>query len=417
MTGRVGQTGRWRVTVPAVLAATGLLAGLGLSACGTDVAQAATVLRDPRATTVQLSNGSAVPATDGATVPNGATVITAPGGSASLRTAGRTVLLGQSTTVTVLDGAREQLRKGLVMVDARRAAALSLDAGAATVTAPRGSLSRVERGPLLRVGSFQQTVTVRADGRRTQADVRALHQVQVPYGGLPGQVTPLALTRDSWERRYALDLVTADIDLAGLAAGLDTNPTSGAAALRVVAASYPGVVPLAPGEPGSEEGLAFFIAKASRAGNAAGYARVRTLREEGGSWGVVAALVGADVAGVSAALDALLAPPAAGAILAAPGVGRFDIGTLLAGGPRPGLAGGAGGSRSGTQPAPTAGPPQAPVPSTPSPSPSPSPGPVSQLVDTVVGLLPTPPPTSATPTPAPSPLISVGIGGLGLQVG
>ena len=118
-------------------------------------------------------------------VPTGATVTTAPGGSASLTSVNRVVLLGSDTAVTVVDGSREELRRGLVMVDARRTGALTLSAGAADVTTPRGSLVRVERGVLLRVASFRGDAGVRATGRKAAASVSALHQVQVPYGGCP----------------------------------------------------------------------------------------------------------------------------------------------------------------------------------------------------------------------------------------
>src|SRR3954471_5844411 len=108
MTGGVGQIGhspgRRAVTSVAVLAAGSMLAAVGLAACGVDAASAATVVRDARAATLQLADGSTRTAADGATVPKGAVVSTAPGGSASLVTAGRVVLLGSDTAVAVVDG-------------------------------------------------------------------------------------------------------------------------------------------------------------------------------------------------------------------------------------------------------------------------------------------------------------------------
>lgn len=421
MTGRPGQGGRpagrsvsagpssWG----AALAAGSLLAVLGLTACGADAAKASTVLRTARAATVVLADGSTRPATVGMDVPKGATVRTDPGGSATLVTARRTVLLGQSTAVTVIDGARERLRSGLVMIDARRSPGLTLEAGAATVTTPRGGLSRVERGALLRAASFGRTLTVRATGRRASAKVDRLYQVQVPDGGLPGAVTALALTRDTWERRYALDLVTADADLGALAAGLDRNPASSSAVLSAVPASYGGAVTVAAGEPRSESALAFVISAADRSGSARDYRRVRALRAEGGSWGVVAAIVGADVAAVAAALDATLNPtegPAA--ILAGGAPTAVAPGPLLGGPPaRPAPAATSGPSR------PTRAPSSSP---SPRPTPSSSPDPVNDVVTTVTGLLPSPSPSPSRsaaallPLPSPSPLVSVRVGGLGV---
>ena len=394
------------MTVSAVLAAGSMLAALGLSGCGSDAAEAKTVLRAARSASIELPDGSTRQAVDGMTVPNGATVRTAEGGSASLVAAGRSVLLGSATAVTVVDGEREQLRQGLVMVDARRAPGLSLAAGAATVKTPRGGLARVERGVVLRAASFRGTLTVRATGRRAEADVKQLNQVQVPDGGAPGRVTPLALTRDGWERRFALDLVTADIDLVALGEGLDQDTASRAAVLNVLPASF--ATTSYAGETPSESALAYVVAAAADKRSDGLYDKVRRWRGDGGSWGVVAALAGADVADVSAALDGILDPTTAPALAS-------GNGTL----PVPSAAG----SATGPSAAPSADPSRAPSrrpTSGPSPSPSSSPDPVDDVITTVTGLLPTPVPTPIAllpKSPSPAPLVSVRVGGLGVTAG
>jgi hypothetical protein len=247
--------------------------------------------------------------------------------------------------------------------------------------------------------------------------VDALHQVQVPYGGLPGRVTALGLTRDTWERRYALDLVTRDVDLSNIAAGLDANPASTAAIGAAVPAAYRGAGPVQAGEAASEQTLAFLIARAAH-DDADTYERVRNWRAEGGSWGVVAALAEADVAKVSAALDTILAPDEP--VLAdEPGSGSVDVGSLLGGGSvTPGAAGG--GNQPGASPAPGGSP----APSrSPAPRPSSSPDPVDQVVTTVQSLLPTPPAVeiapspSSTPSASPSPLLQVDLGGIKVGLG
>jgi hypothetical protein len=379
----------------AVLAAGSMLAALALSACGPDVAAADTILRSPRLATVELSGGGTKAAVEGMTVPKGATVRTAPGGSASLVAAKRTVLLGSDTAVTVVDGEREQLRQGLVFIDARRAPALSLVAGAATVKTPGGGLARVERGVLLRAASFRGKLGVQATGRKGSMAVEALHQVQVPDGGRPGRPTPLALTRDRWERRYALDLVTADTDLSALADGLDRDPTSSSAVLSALPASYAGSAAGAV----SDTALAYLVAKASGRQPDT----VRGWRTDGGSWGVVAALADADVSAVSAALDGILNPDDNPGLAIGPNVPVTSVdpdgGNVAQ--PTP-----SGGGR------PTAKP-------SPKPSPSGSPDPVQDVVTTVTGLLPTPPPSPITLPigPSPSPIVKVGVGGINVVVG
>lgn len=397
MTGRAGHLGRplGRGTrAGAVLAAAAMLAALGLSASRPDVAKAATVLAAARAATIELPSGGTLAGTVGMTVPSGATVRTAAGGSATLVTAGRSVLLGSATAVTVIDGEREQLRQGLVMVDARRAPGLQLGAGAASVHTPRGGLARVERGVLLRAASFRGALAVQAADRRASTVVAALHQVQVPDGGVPGRVTPLALTRDSWERRYALDLVTADIDLGALADGLARDTASRRAVLQVLPVSLGGGTASVPSA--SETALAYVVAQAAGRRTGDVFAEVRRWRAEGGSWGVVAALVGADVAAVSAALDGLLSP-------AGPAVVALGPAAAANGGPAPTASAGP-----GPAPGPRAGPSRRPEPRpTGSPTPRPSADPVRDLITTVTGLLPTPPPTPPA-VPSTPPLLPVG---------
>jgi hypothetical protein len=402
MTGKsleVGQTGRsFGVSSIAVLAAGAMLAGLGLSACGPDTAHASTVLRAARAATVVLAGGATRTATEGMKVPKGATVRTDPGGSATLVAAGRTVLLGSQTAVTVVDGAREQLRSGLVLIDARRSPGLSLDAGAATIGTPHGGLARVERGVLLRAASYHSTLTVRATGRKASTHVPDLYQVQVPDGGLPGARTPLALSRDSWERRYALDLLTADTDLTKLSDGL-RDPSSSAAVLHAAPAS---LVDAPAGVSRNDTALAFLVAASSKS---ADVGRVLGWRAEGGSWGVVAALARANISAVSAALDALLNPT--------------STPTLALGGTPAGPTTSTGGAVVPTAaPSPTAGRTAQPKPTS-KPKPSSSPDPVNDVVTTVESLLPSPLPSAAlVPTsPSATPLISLNIGGLGISAG
>ncbi len=390
MTGRLGQNGRSRPVLPgadrgpalvvlAALLVASLVAGVLLVLRGADPARAATFLAAPRAVTLTLVDGSSTTPTTRTRVPAGATVATAPGGSVSLESANRVVLLGSDTAVTVLDGVRERLVRGLVMVDARRTGDLALDAGAATVRTPRGSLVRVERAVLLRVASFRGTPTVQAMGRKAQADVTALHQVQVPYGGLPGRVTALALTRDGWERRFALALVTVDIDLNQLAAALDGDASARAAV--AVPASYLAALPVPDGASAGEQVLTYVVAQASSAPGLGGYARVRALRDQGGSWGVVAALVGADADAVSAALDRRIGPSQVTSAL--------------------GLPTGPGTSGPVAQPAPSGRPvPGSSATPTPRPSVSPSPDPLTPIkpvtdplrdvVGAVVSALPAP---------------------------
>jgi hypothetical protein len=432
----VSQHGRMRealgrVGVPAVAVALALvlLGAVVVAALQSTTASAATVLQRGGGAVAELSDGSVVALTVGDEVPRGATVRAGRDG-AVLRTRGRDTWLGGNAQVTVVDGARQRLRFGLVMVDARRGPALALTTAAAEVTTPGGAVSRVEDGGLVRVGAYSgDAVDVRAADRQTTVSVAPLYQVQVAEGRLPGRTTPLVLTPgDPYERALAMSLVAADEALDDIASRIDADARPGTVVLEAVAADVPAAAAPAPGAPRSEQALAYLLARAAE-GDALDdrYATVRGLRDDGGSWGVVAAIVSAEVSEVAGLLDVLLAP-ASEPVLAGdePGAGAPSLADLLAGDvPADGSAGSDGSGDGDT--APPSGPPPSGPPPSDEPPPPPPPGPVDTVtetveavVDTVLGLLPEPPtsddPTTTTdpalpvdPTPSPSPSPSPGL--------
>jgi hypothetical protein len=405
-----------RVGAPAVAVGLAfvLLAGIVVAALRPGTASAATVLQRGEGVVAQLADGTSRPLTVGDEVPRGALVVAGRDG-AVLRTRDRDTWLGGGSAVTVLDGARQELREGLVMVDARRGPGLLLTTAAAAVTVPDGAVSRVEGGPLLRVGAYDgDPLAVRPVSRRATTPVARDYQVQVPEGGLPGRVTPLVLTPgDAYERALAPMLVAADEALGDIAGRLDTGGEPAAVVRTAADSDVPlGAVPA--GAPESERTLAYLLARAAEGPESLGarYATVRTLRGDGGSWGVVADLVQADVPQVAALLDTLLAPGQE--LLVAD---ELDVPTLLGlVGVAPAAPGAAGGQPVAAPPGSSAPPPAGPGEPAPPPSDEPPPPPadvpglVQTVVDTVIGLLPALPTTTSPSTddtaPAPSPTSS-----------
>lgn len=397
MSARLDGAGRLAVPAVAVALALVLLLGIAVAALRSPTASAATVLQRGAAVTAELADGTRTTLAEGAEVPRGAVVTPGPDG-AVLRTRDRDTWLSGDAVVRVVDGARQELRAGFVMVDARRGPELEVTAPSAVVSAPRGGVTRIADGRLLRVGSYAgEPVTVRAAGRAAAVEVPRSRQVQVPAGGLPGRVTPLVLTPgDAYERALAPDLVSADAALAAVAARLDGDGRPAVLVRTAADADLAGrQTALPPGAPSSERTLAYLLARA--AGDLGRYGEVRALREDGGSWGVVADLVGARVGDVAGLLDALLAPPAV--VLAGEPV---DVAALLGAGVPP--------AAPTTAPAPggdpvAAAPPPAP-PAAPQESPPPQPEPedpgggpgdvVGEVVATVLGLLPDQPANSTT---------------------
>ena len=398
----------------AVITAAAVTVVVGLE----DAASADTYVTAVTHAVIALPDGSEQPARIGVLLPRGAQLRTGQGGGARLSTAGRDVYVGSVSSVRVLDGVREVLDKGLVMIDTRSGPPLALATKAGAVQAERGALVRVEQNvATLRLASYDGSAAVTAADRRVTTSVPALHQVRVPYGGVPASVTALALTikdgaYDAWEQLLASNLVQADVDLNSFASGL--NGADGIAVLKAATAEFR-TQPL-PGRTRGEQALSVAVAQKAKLSQSVqdNLREVQRDRGDGGSWGVVAAIVKASVTDVTNVLGSTLT-----------GTSQNPAGLVAGATPRPGLTpspstGGPGtGSTSSPRPRTTT--------STPTKTPSPTPNTVDQVVTTVLKLLPTPTPLptlapvlthgkSNVPVKtavAPSPLIQIGSLGLG----
>jgi hypothetical protein len=411
----MGQTvhpGR-RVRGLALLAIGSLVATPFLTGCSTSGAAASTSLRGVLAATVLHSDGSTGPALDGLTLRPGDVVRTGADGRAELVTRNRVVYVGSQAAVQVVDGAHQVLRLGGVVANAQHGApALDIEVGGLDVHAPTGSAVRAERSFTSRIAALAgPTEVTTSAGRRLTVD--ALHQAMVGGDALPDSTTPLRLTDDDGEAHAVPDLVRDDETLNGLARGIDST---GPSTTRVVQASWSGPLTAPQGVDRSERLLpAVIAATGSATGADARYQRAVDYRKAGGSWGVIARLLGVPAQNVVATLAGFekTQPPgrigSVAAVLASAGV------TDSGGGSHRGSNGGHNdGNGSGNNGGDGSG--------GPSPSPSPSPsssGTVDQLTGTVddtvgqvLSILPTPTPTP-TPTktaiqlPVPVPSVSL----------
>ncbi len=317
MLGQAGRSGSVGVVALGALSAAVLLSAVGVAAFRDVTAGVDTVLqRGPDAVLV-MSDGRRRPAVQGETVPGGATVEAGRSG-AVLATADREVHLYPAASVTVLDGVRQVLTAGSVIVDASDAPGLDLDTAAAAVSTRDGALVRVDGGPLTRIGVLSTRgggsgtgADVRATGRRAATEVSEYYQVQVATGALPGATTPLLLTGDDYELALARDLVLADRTLNQIRRTLVGTAVEGRAVLTALRSAVPDGAGSPSSVPDTERALAFLVASSTSGGSQSErFARVSELRSAGGSWGVVAAIVGATVDAVGAQLARLLAPSA-----------------------------------------------------------------------------------------------------------
>lgn len=468
--GRASQRADRLVVGVAVVLALVLLVAVTVAATGGGIAGARTVLRAGAGSMLLVDGQPEQPAVVGDTVPDGAALRAGPAG-AVLATRDRAVHLAADARVRVVDGGEQQLQTGSLVVDSRRGPGVTVTTEAATVTAPPDGLVRVDAGPMVRVALLAgPAAQVRAIGRRTPTMLPRLYQVQTARGSSVGYASPLMLRSDALERRLAADLVAADAMLTDLASQLslpgpalspapaaamaspapvDPSPAAsagpttssaaaaalplGAVVLTALRADAPAVNAPAPGKASGEAALDYLIATArERGGDIAGrVARVDELRDAGGSWAVVAGILGVPVDSVGARLQELLAPTAV-ARLATGGTDPIDLGKLLASpaaapsaapsdtppstAPRPGVA-----PTPSTAPGPIAA--RSPSPRPAAGSPSPTAGPptdiVDQVVEAVLGVVRPSPRPSATGSPGnpPPPLPSLPLPFPSLPVG
>jgi hypothetical protein len=413
----VGQTthaGRRGALVGALLLAGGLLAG-----CGTAPRATATTLRSAVDSVLVTPDGASAAARSGELIPAGDSVRTGRGGSAVLDTGGRLVWLAGDTQLQVRDGTDQSLDFGSVLVDSRAGPGLTMRSGSLTINPAAGSAIRVQTTYDTRVGALLGTAGVSGPGGSRQ--VSALHQLLATALALPvGDLPPLQLTDDRAEESVAPGLVADDEFLNAEAREIDLGAFAGgslelAADRLLAAASRPLTTARA-----SEAVLPLLIAEAAPAHRSltSRYRVVLGLRAEGGSWGVIAHLVGARALRTTGGLQQLLLAAAAQrpAVTGLPGSGGSGgsgstgpsgsggggSGSTGSGGSGGGGSGstGSGGSGGGGSGVPSPGA----SPSSPAPSATPLPEPIASVVGSVSGLLPT------LPVATPSTLVG-GLGG------
>jgi len=399
--GQSAHPGRARVALLVVAVA----ASTSVTGCSSSLKSATTELTGVVSATVVHRDGTSVAAVPGLHLQPGDLVRTGSGGRAELVTRTRQVYLGSDASLQVFDGENQQLRHGALVADAQHGSGLNLQVAGLQVSIPAGTALRAERSVTVRLGALAGTSrVVSSTGRSLQ--LPPLRQVVVGGDALPDSATPLRLTDDDGEAHAVPDLVHDDEALNGLARGIDGT---GSATASVVTAAWHGPLQRTPSGVGrSERVLPVVIATAGPASDATQrYRSAVALRRAGGSWGVVAHLLGVAASRVIDQLAVLERTQTPGSIGSAQQVlaaivadsNRTVSAQRDSGNGNGGISSdGSGGSAGGGGPNPS-----------PSPTPSASQQPqnvVQQTVGQVLSLLPTPTssPTSILPTDLTSPL-------------
>lgn len=265
------------------------------------IANATTILRDPRDASVRTAAGASHVAMDGEAITAGEVVMTGSQGFADLDTRGRHVLLSAGAALEVVDGEHQQLKTGTAVVDARNGAGLLLELAGDTVSIPDGSATEASRGVSVRVGSLVGPASITSTtGRRLT--VPRLYQALLNGDALPSSTAPLHLTDSNNEVQVIPHIVADDLALKTLARGIDTTGRSTA---QIIQSSWTGVrQPIPDSHSRSERVLPVLIADATKGGNQQQrYNDAVSWRAEGGSWGVVLHLLN----GVASQVESTLA--------------------------------------------------------------------------------------------------------------
>lgn len=384
--GRAGP--RW---MPAVLASVAAAAVMSLSGCTTSVASAPTVLERADQVIVVHADGSIVGGISGQHLRHGDVVRTGPTGRADLVTRSRVVHVGSGASVRITDGAHQELRHGAVVVDAQHGPGLQLQAAGVAVTTPSGSAVRAERAVTVRVGTLAGSARLASDSGR-ELVLPALFQVVVGGDALPDTPSALRLTDDDGETRAVPQLVSDDESLSSLATGIDAT---GWSTSRVVTVAWNRPVEAVPAGVGRSEQVLPIVIASAAGGNQEmlHYSQTVSWRRQGGSWGVVAHLLGvraSSVVDTLAVLERTEPPGVVGSVSAL--FAASSRAELLS---NPSSVGTSAPNRSGAGGGPSAG--------GGSPAPSPSPTDVVRnaldtVSTTVAQVLSVVPPPTASPT-------------------
>jgi hypothetical protein len=308
--GRVGQSRHagLRFGVRGLAAAVGLALGASVVAgCGSAPAPGVTQLENVAQITVITPDGVSSAGYSGEYLRAGDVLVTGSAGGAILQTGSRQVWLGPSARLTLVDGADQVLSAGAVVVNALVGPALHVRVDGFEVRTPSGAAVRIERGYAIRVGVLIGRALVAGGG--LSATVPALHQILATGLALPaGPAPPLQLTDDAAERAVDPQLVADDLGLRAEATGLDAPSLHGLRrAIEATVFRISGAFVTAPADAVSETVLPLLIAQTARGSGslASRYAEARSLRAAGGSWGVIAHLLGTTALRAAGALQTL----------------------------------------------------------------------------------------------------------------
>lgn len=234
-------------------------------------------------------------------------VVTGEGQQARLRLEGaRNVWIAPSTKVLVADGRTVEARGGSILVDAEETTVALL--GDTSATATNGVFRIDRRVATARAASYRGEVTLSSPGE-ARVEVAALYQVSIAAGDIARPKPYKVELDDPWDGQWLESVVALEDDIARLASGFSNQRGKSRLRLeyfRELAGRGVGFMRDHMRRPPAEIFIGYAIAdRTPRVGLGPAFKRAFALREEGGSWGVVAAIMGVESRPLVASLEDL----------------------------------------------------------------------------------------------------------------
>lgn len=328
-----------------VFAVLGSLMGSGCWFGGDDDGLGSMTLRVDAGSARVVRGERSIPVDDRFALDEGDIVETSGDGAATVRLGGgREATVGPGTRIGIVDDTALRLGTGRLLAAADEGMTVSF--GGARLSGA-GAVFRVDRGFAVRAGVYSGAAELVLPGR-PPARIGELFEATTAGGRFTG-VRPYQLDhRDLWDQRFLDDALALDEALTRFGSGLEPQigrKRPGVGFFEALASGGPAgfVRPELASRPVAELLIAFSIAHSAPGSPAGSFRRAFELRDDNGSWGIVAEILDARRRKLLARLDEAVD----GIGLLARGTGRTPTFRVAAGAAAPRLAPDPGSEREG----------------------------------------------------------------------
>lgn len=252
-------------------------------------------------------DGEIIEFSDEATIEIGDVIRTGSGGEAQLRLTGdRRAWLAPHSRVLVADITSLSVLSGDLLAEAQESMLVSFDGIDASAS---GARFRVDQGAgAARAASYEGEILLSSPGQ-PRLEIDTLFEAQITAGRLPSRPKPLQVREDTWDLQHIGDVIELDDQLTSRGNGFESQlgkERPGTAYFRRVAGRpVPFMRPVLR-RPVKDLLIGFTIAANGKGSLKRGVKETFRLRDDGGRWGVVAAIRQAQAKALLADLGSMI---------------------------------------------------------------------------------------------------------------